>query len=400
MIPEETELKPNSGPGSGRVRQWKLADNKTRITQITTFCPDLIGPGPAHLYLIQSDALILLDAGIPTGMAKAFFYHLRNQPIPPDVDALSPDHSEREFHDALRLAGYDIKDIDLLVISHGHLDHFLMAHAIVQSAQCSVAAHILDTPEICNPWGILSMWYGRQQQMRATGMPEPWSAPNAARERMIQHLDLETLGLSVHVDSPIFTDGPLTLKGSEIPGIEVVHVPGHTRGSIGLIVGNDSDKVLMCGDVLLNPITPHPENLLTYLSTVSGLGDRDDIGLVLPAHGDEIRDVRERTDFLTHHHKMRLKLTYESCAEPRCVWDIATMEGYFDTYVDPSKFNMLAGTEALVHMELLSMVDGLRRTHISDQVHYFQHAGEPFEQVYGRIADMVMTNKTGTIMRY
>ena len=397
---EETELKPNSGPGSGRVRQFDLVDEHIRITQITTFCPDLIGPGPAHLYLIQSDALILLDAGIPTALAKAFFYQLRNQPIPADVEALPADHSEREFHEALKLAGYDVKDIDLLVISHGHPDHFLMAHSIVESAEIAVTAHILDTPEICNSWGILSMWYRRQQQMRATGMPEPWSVQDSVREQLIQRLDLETMGLSVRVDSPIFTTGPLKLKGSEVAGIEVVHVPGHTPGSIGLVVGKGPDKVLMCGDVLLSPITPHPDNLLTYLSTLNQLGHREDIGLVLPAHGDEIRDLRGRTTFLQDHHEQRLKLTYDACEQPRCVWDIATMEAYFDAYVDPTKFNMLAGTEALVHMELLSMAHGLRRTHIQDQVHYFQHSGEPFDKVYDRISELVRTSGTGAIMRY
>jgi hypothetical protein len=46
------------------------------------------------------------------------------------------------------------------------------------------------------------------------------------------------------------------------------------------------------------------------------------------------------------------------------------------------------------------MADGLHRTHIHDQVHYFQHSGEPFEQVYERISELVKANGTGAIMRY
>ena len=291
---EETELKPNSGPGSGRVRRFDLVDEKIRITQITTFCPDLIGPGPAHVYLIESDALILLDTGIPTAVAKAFFYHLRNQPIPADIEELTPDHSERELYEGLKLAGHEISDIDLVVISHGHPDHFLLARSILRSSKAALSAHILDTPEICNAWGLLSMWYGRQQQMKAIGMPSPWSARDSVREHMIQQLNLDAMGLSVKVDSPIFTNGPLKINGSVVPGIEVTHLPGHTPGSIGLVAGKGSDKVLMCGDVLLNPITPHPDNLLTYMSSLHELGARTDIGLVLPAHGEEVRDLAGR----------------------------------------------------------------------------------------------------------
>ncbi len=41
--------------GTGGVREYRLG-KKRRLFQITTFCPDLIGPGPTHLYLIESEA--------------------------------------------------------------------------------------------------------------------------------------------------------------------------------------------------------------------------------------------------------------------------------------------------------------------------------------------------------
>jgi hypothetical protein len=77
---EQTELKSNSKVGSGRVRRYAYSNAKLRVTQITTFCPDVIGPGATHLYLIESDALILVDTGIPTDVAKAFFYHFVSSP--------------------------------------------------------------------------------------------------------------------------------------------------------------------------------------------------------------------------------------------------------------------------------------------------------------------------------
>jgi glyoxylase-like metal-dependent hydrolase (beta-lactamase superfamily II) len=398
---EQTELKSNSAVGSGRVRSFEFSSEKLRITQITTFCPNVIGPGPTHLYLIESDALILVDMGIPTEVAKTFFYRLRNQSIPPEIEALSSDHSEQELLDGFKLAGYSVQDVDLVVLTHGHPDHFLMGHSLLKRSQPAISAHILDTPQICNPWGLLSLWFSRQHQMAATGMPAPWSASSGGREQVIHGLDLDTMGMALNVNSPIFSNGPLNISGSPARSVGVKHLPGHSPGSIGLLVGQDGDnKALLCGDVLLNPITPHPDDLLVYLQTLEDLSKMDDVALVLPAHGEPIHDLKGRVNFLRHHHYHRLKMTYDACARPTSIWEVATMNGYFDTYVDPKKFNLMAGMEALVHVEILNMVGGLNRSDIRDQVHYFQTSGEPFDEVYNRIMELVTDKRINTIMRY
>ncbi len=71
---KETILKPNTEIGSGQVRRFTMPDSDTIITQIRTFCPDMIGPGPTNLYLIEGDGLVPVDTGMPTHLAKAFFY--------------------------------------------------------------------------------------------------------------------------------------------------------------------------------------------------------------------------------------------------------------------------------------------------------------------------------------
>ena len=121
---------------------------------------------------------------------------------------------------------------------------------------------------------------------------------------------------------------------------------------------------------------------------------------MLPAHGRAIRDLKGRAEFLREYHRDRLKLTYDMCRVPCSVWDIATMADYFDTYVDPRKFNYLAGLEALVHVEILNMVGGMERTHIQDEVHYFKNLGEPFDSVYGRVIELVQDRGNRTLLRY
>ena len=390
-------LKPNSHLNSGRVKCFTLPDKKTRITQITTFCPDIIGPGPTHVYLIENDTRILMDIGIPTQLAKLLFYHYRHQKIPPEVAKLPYNLSEQQLIEGLKLAKCSVKDIDALVISHGHPDHFLLGRSIVGQGIPQVIAHILDTPEISSPWGLLRHWISRRQSLLVTGMP----LPNLPIEDFIGDMDLESHGFSLKVDSPIFRDGLLRINGSSTEEIQVKHLPGHSPGSIGLIVGaSGQERVLLCGDSLLYPITPIPDDLLTYLRTLQDLKKLNNITLVLPAHGKVIKNLKARVEFLEKHHRRRLRLTYEICKEIRSVWEIATTPNFFNIYIDPNKFNPLAGMEALVHVELLMLVGGLFRSYIRDGIHFFQNSGEAFEDVYDRVSELVKGRKITPIMRY
>ncbi|MDY7033533.1 MAG: hypothetical protein SVY10_16695, partial [Thermodesulfobacteriota bacterium] len=105
MSMREKTIRPNSDMASGRVKQYTLSKGR-KITQITTFCPDIIGPGPTHVYVIEDKMLTLVDTGIPTHLAKNFFYYWRNQPIPQDVKDLPDNHSETELITGLKEAGY------------------------------------------------------------------------------------------------------------------------------------------------------------------------------------------------------------------------------------------------------------------------------------------------------
>lgn len=388
-------LRPNQSLESGRVREFRIGCNR-RLFQITTFCPDIIGPGPTHLYLIEDDVLILVDTGLPTSMAKKMFYSWRNQPMPSDIEALPDDYSEQELFSALKLTGHDVKDIDFIVLTHGHVDHYLIGRKLVAMSGARVAAHVSDSDQICNPWGMMKVWSERMSALMAMGMPPPMHS--GGRGPIIRH---EMAQFSLNVDCPIVQDGNLSINGFEKDYIRVHHYAGHSPGSISILLYNDerSEAVMLCGDTLLYPITPLPGDLIAYLRTLKAMKKLNDVKLVLPAHGKAMRNLHQRLNFLERHHERRLRLTYEACKEPRSIWQIATMSQYFDVYVDPEKFNPLAGQEAYVHLELLELAGGLRLSHIDGIVHYFQNSGEPFEEVYQRAQDIIDDEKKTMLLR-
>lgn len=379
-----SQLKPNSKIGGGRVRRYILPYGKIRITQISTFCPDIVGPGVTHIYLIENDKLILMDTGMPTQLAKTMF-HWRNAPVPSEIENLPSDYSEKQLFEGLKLAGHSFGDIDHLVISHGHLDHFSLGPSLLNHGMPKIVAHILDTPAICNPWGMLKSWISRRQRMLGSGMP----SPRVSSESLVGSAFNGEVAFSLKVDTPVFKGGVARANGLETKGIQIEHLPGHSPGSIGLIVGYEGEEsVLLCGDVLLNPITPHPDDLLSYLCTLEKLRGMDTVVLVLPAHGKAMIDLKARVAFMQQHHYRRLKLTYDVCKEPKCVWEIAAMPGYFDTYVDAAIFNPIAGMEVLEHMDILKMVDGLFCSQ-REGILYYQNSGERFDEVYARVMGLV-----------
>ena len=388
-------LRTNQPTGSGRVVEYRLG-RRRRLFQIRTFCPNIIGPGPTNQYLIEDEALILVDTGIPTGVVKNVFYSWQNQTVPAHIEALPDDYSEQELLSAINLTGHHVRDIDFIVLTHGHFDHYLLGRKLVKMSGAKVAAHVLDSGLITNKWSMMKVWMERRPLYRAMGMPLLENRVNSQNRPRMEDVDL-----SLGVDYPITSDGPLRIGDFKGDSISVCHLPGHSPGGISLLVQKEegTELLMLCGDTLLYPITPHPDDLVAYLRALEKIKSLENITLVLPAHGKAIAKLQERLAFLEMHHKLRLQLTYEACKKPRSIWQIATMPNYFDVPVDPAKFNPLAGHEALIHVELLQLAGGLHTSRVDDTVHYFQNSGEAFADVGSRIQHIIDDENTTILLR-
>ena len=151
---------------------------------------------------------------------------------------------------------------------------------------------------------------------------------------------------------------------------EVVDIPGHTPGHIGLYERNH--KLFFCGDHILDEISPNiifwgfeQDILATYFQSLNKVYNYE-IDYLFTAHRKLIRDHQKRITELLHHHEQRLqeilgilregrKTPVETAASMH--WDLSHKQ-WSDF---PSSQKWFASGEALSHLEHLVHIGCVER---------------------------------------
>ena len=220
-----------------------------------------------NVYFIDDSPRTLVDAGIKTEVA---FETLKK---------------------GLKAIGYDLNSIERILITHGHIDHYGQAKKLSLLSGAPVYIHPKEYGRIRS--FIHSLGFIKSILLR-NGAPEP--LVNAA----IHYMESAQI-MGDPLDEAFFVeDGDSILFKSMT--WKAIHCPGHSPGLI--CFHWPEKKVLFTGDHLLKEITPNPvlnvhetkppyrypslKEYLTSLEKIEGL----DLSLLLPAHGDEIHDVK------------------------------------------------------------------------------------------------------------
>ena len=201
------------------------------------------------------------------------------------VDAGLPAYG-RNLESDLRAAGYNLADVDALVLTHSDGDHFGMA-AQMRDAGARVLIHEADEPRLRKP----GPKPGDGSPIHA--LPLMW---RPAFWRFMGHMARAGGAKPRPVDgAETFRDGDVL----DVPGRpRAVHTPGHTDGHCALLF--ESRGALFVGDELCtwNPLTGARGPRLmpkafdvSYAQCVESLARLEPLGaeLILAGHGDPWR---------------------------------------------------------------------------------------------------------------
>lgn len=288
-----------------------MLEIESGIARLTLQLP--LRPGHVHCYLVEGDeGSVLVDTGLALpGLEE----RLRAELVEP-VDRIAITH----FHPDHVWGGEIARAVTGAPVFQGRLDY----------AQCEGVWGSSDWPERIADWFTLH------------GVPTDLTATMLTRDR-------EAIPLIRFEQSPSLLD-----EGDRVDGWEVVALPGHSDGHIGLVRGD----VLVAGDHILPDITPavgvypesRPDPLRAYLSSLERtveLAPR----IALPAHGEPIRDPAGRAREILAHHRDRLDDTRRVLgSEPRTGYELSL--ALFPGSLGPSQ-RRFAVAETLAHLERL-----------------------------------------------
>lgn len=272
--------------------------------------------------------------------------------------ALDTPEAVQAIEDALTELGLHWTDIERLVVTHHHPDHYGLAGLIKERSGAVVHMLDVDIARGARYWAMWESWLpGHKKHFEDHGTTpevleslEADSRRSRARVRPASKL------------SPLREGETVSLVGRPW---EVLWLPGHADGHLGL--WNAQDSLLIAGDAILPRISPNvglygysrPDPLGDYFSTLLKLRDLAPDRAVVGHHGPVMEGVAQRAAELAAHHEERLDLVRRELAiRPRTAFDLSFAMFPRDLNAGGRRFAL---AETLAHVEYLRLRGELAR---------------------------------------
>ena len=300
--------------------------------------------GPINIYLIIEDPLTLVDTGPKT------------------------DEALNAFGDQLRNLGFKPADIERIILTHTHEDHYGLAGILQRESGARVYVH---------EWEYKNISEHRQTRanrdlLRRAGVPAEELEKMAGRYELIHKFADPVADVEAYRDEQEFVFAGGSLR--------VIHTPGHTPGSCCLF--RESNRLMLTGDTILKTITPNPvlnadpidparrfPSLGEYLVSLARIRQLAPT-LLKTSHGDDVTDYEEHFHRLVKHIQERLaKVIRLVPKEGITAWEMSKL--LFPQVKDINRF--LAVSEASANLDLAVAEGKLKLEKNEDAEIYVPH---------------------------
>jgi glyoxylase-like metal-dependent hydrolase (beta-lactamase superfamily II) len=303
--------------------------------------PTPFAVGRVNVYLIEDVPLTLVDTG--PNSATSF----------------------DELTSGLAALGHTLEDLELVVISHQHIDHLGLVSIVAQRSGAEVAALDVAVPyvESFSEEAQKDDEFARSVMLR-NGIPEDVVSALSAVSQAFR-----AWGSRADVTRVLHDGEEMSFRDRTL---RVHHRPGHSPTDT--IFHDRERRIVIAADHLLGHISSNPlitrppdgsaerpQALVAYLRSLEATREMDDVDLLLPGHGDPITDHRALIDERFALHRRRAEKIHGLIAErPRTAYEIA-QELWGKVAVTQAYLTL---SEVLGHVDLLrndgrvSEVDG------------------------------------------
>jgi glyoxylase-like metal-dependent hydrolase (beta-lactamase superfamily II) len=293
--------------------------------------PFPVGPITVYLAIAPGEPLTLVDTGPQTSKTQA------------------------ALEAGLAHLGCTIADLDRIVVTHAHADHFGLAADLVEVSGAKVLTH---------PWNIPALGdYDADRQQRVAfyaALLRQAAVPTGAMAAVgLVTEGMRRYGRPVQVSTPLDDGDTLRLAGRDW---RVLHTPGHAAGLICLY--EPQSRTLLSSDHLLadissNPVVEPPppghterlRSLALYEASLRRVAAMD-ICQALPSHGPTIHDVAGLVSQRLAFHEQRMGRVLDALRNgAHTTWDVTQR-----LFPDRSPLDtFLAVSEVIGHLDVLEM---------------------------------------------